>query len=46
MFGFIHLLGFNFTPRIRELSDSKSFTIDKANEYPKLEGSPASSIST
>ncbi|HDR8475771.1 TPA: Tn3 family transposase [Bacillus cereus] len=46
MFGFTHLLGFNFTPRIRDLSDSKLFTIDKANEYPKLEGGPAPSIST
>ncbi|KAA0774000.1 hypothetical protein DN392_16910 [Bacillus sp. BB51/4] len=30
MFGFTHLLGFNFTPRIRDLSDSKLFTIVKA----------------
>ncbi|WP_369126678.1 hypothetical protein [Bacillus thuringiensis] len=29
-----------------ELSDSKLFTIDKANEYPKLEGGPAPSISS
>ncbi|HDR6759021.1 Tn3 family transposase [Bacillus cereus group sp. MYBK249-1] len=46
MFGFTHLLGFNFTPRIRDPSGSKLFTIDKANEYPKLEGGPVLSIST
>lgn len=32
-----HLLGFKFAPRIRDLSDSKLFTIDKASEYPKIE---------
>jgi len=37
IFGLTHLLGFKFTPRIRDLSDSKLFTIDKACEYPKLE---------
>ncbi|MBG9550008.1 Tn3 family transposase [Cytobacillus firmus] len=37
IFGLTHLLGFKFAPRIRDLSDSKLFTIDKANEYPKLE---------
>ncbi|MRB58452.1 hypothetical protein D7V71_07780 [Bacillus thuringiensis] len=30
MFGFTHLLRFNFMPRIKDLSDSKSFTIDRA----------------
>ncbi|MGC9673744.1 Tn3 family transposase [Staphylococcus haemolyticus] len=37
IFGLTHLLGFRFAPRIRDLSDSKLFTIDKASEYPKLE---------
>ncbi|HDR3652816.1 TPA: Tn3 family transposase [Bacillus anthracis] len=37
IFGLTHLLGFKFAPRIRDLSDSKLFTIDKASEYPKLE---------
>lgn len=37
IFGLTHLLGFKFAPRIRDLSDSKLFTIDKASEYPKLD---------
>ncbi|MEK5105051.1 Tn3 family transposase [Cytobacillus sp. FSL M8-0252] len=37
IFGLTHLLGFKFAPRIRDLSDSKLFTIGKASEYPKLE---------
>ncbi|MBG9907133.1 Tn3 family transposase [Bacillus paranthracis] len=37
IFGLTHLLGFKFAPRIRDLSDSKLFTIDKASEYPKLQ---------
>ncbi|MDP4087281.1 MAG: Tn3 family transposase [Bacillota bacterium] len=37
IFGLTHLLGFKFAPRIRDLSDTKLFTINKANEYPKLE---------
>jgi TnpA family transposase len=37
IFGLTHLLGFKFAPRIRDLSDSKLFTIDKASEFPKLE---------
>ncbi len=37
IFGLTHLLGFKFAPRIRDLSDSKLFTLDKASEYPKLE---------
>ncbi|MFJ8243190.1 hypothetical protein [Bacillus tropicus] len=31
---------------MRDLLDSKLFTIDKINEYPKLEGGPAPFIST
>lgn len=37
IFGLTHLLGFKFAPRIRDLSDSKLATIEKASEYPKLE---------
>lgn len=37
IFGLTHLLGFKFAPRIRDLSDSKLFTINKASDYPKLE---------
>ena len=41
-----HLLGFKFAPRIRDLSDSKLFTIDKASEYPKLEAILRGQINT
>jgi len=37
IFGLTHLLGFKFAPRIRDLSDSKLFTLDKASNYPKIE---------
>lgn len=37
IFGLTHLLGFKFAPRIRDLSDSKLFTLNKPSEYPKLE---------
>lgn len=46
IFGLTHLLGFKFAPRIRDLSDSKLFTIDKASEYPKLEGILRGQINT
>ncbi|UYG98023.1 Tn3 family transposase [Cytobacillus firmus] len=46
IFGLTHLLGFNFAPRIRDLSDSKLFTIDKASEYPKLEAILRGQINT
>jgi len=37
IFRLTHLLGFKFAPRIRDLSDSKLFTLEKASQYPKLE---------
>lgn len=38
IFGLTHLLGVQFAPRIRDILDSKLFTIDyNASEYPKLE---------
>lgn len=46
IFGLTHLLGFKFAPRIRDLSDSKLFTIDKASEYPKLEAILRGQINT
>lgn len=46
IFGLTHLLGFKFAPRIRDLSDSKLFTIDKANEDPKLEAILRGQINT
>ncbi len=36
IFGLTHLLGFKFAPRIRDLSDSKLFILEKAGNYPKL----------
>lgn len=46
IFGLTHLLGFKFAPRIRDLSDSKLFTIGKASEYPKLEAILRGQINT
>lgn len=46
IFGLTHLLVFKFAPRIRDLSDSKLFTIDKASEYPKLEAILRGQINT
>lgn len=37
VFGLTHLLGFRFAPRLRDLADSKLYTIGKANEFSKLE---------
>ena len=46
IFGLTHLLGFKFAPRIRDLSDSKLFTIGKASEYPNLEAILRGQINT
>ncbi|MCY9732167.1 Tn3 family transposase [Paenibacillus alvei] len=37
VFGLTHLLGFRFAPRLRDLSDSKLYTIGKPSDFPKLE---------
>ncbi len=37
VFGLTHLLGFRFAPRLRDLSDSKLYTIGKSSDFPKLE---------
>lgn len=37
VFGLMHLLGFRFAPRLRDITDSKLYTISKANDFPKLE---------
>lgn len=37
IFGLAHLLGFRFAPRLRDLADSKLYTIGKTNEFSKLE---------
>ncbi|MGG0939810.1 Tn3 family transposase [Brevibacillus centrosporus] len=37
VFGLTHLLGFRFAPRLRDLADSKLYTIGKPADFPKLE---------
>jgi len=37
IFGLTHLLGFRFAPRLRDLADSKLYTIGKSADYSKLE---------
>ncbi|MDT7918762.1 Tn3 family transposase [Clostridium perfringens] len=36
VFALTHLLGFRFAPRIRDISDVKLFTMDKADKYTNL----------
>jgi TnpA family transposase len=37
VFGLAHLLGFRFAPRLRDLSDSKLYLIDKANSFENID---------
>jgi TnpA family transposase len=37
IFGLTHLLGFRFAPRLRDLADSKLYTIGKSDVFPKIE---------
>lgn len=37
VFGLSHILGFRFAPRIRDLSDSKLYVMDKSSDYSKIE---------
>ena len=37
IFGLTHLWGFRFAPRLRDISDSKLYTIGKSNLFPKIE---------
>ena len=37
VFGLTHLLGFRFEPRLRDISDSKLFSIGKPSRFPNLE---------
>lgn len=37
VFGLTHLLGFRFAPRLRDLADSKLYTIGKPTDFPKIE---------
>ncbi|EWG08969.1 Tn3 family transposase [Cytobacillus firmus] len=36
-FGLSHILGFRFAPRMRDLSDSKLYNMNKSNHYSKIE---------
>ncbi|MED1949760.1 Tn3 family transposase [Brevibacillus centrosporus] len=46
VFGLTHLLGFRFAPRLRDLADSKLYTIGKGNDFPKLENLLRGQINT
>jgi TnpA family transposase len=46
IFGLTHLLGFRFAPRLRDLADSKLYTIGKSNAFPKIEKLFRSQINT
>ncbi|HFH7731052.1 TPA: Tn3 family transposase, partial [Streptococcus agalactiae] len=37
VFGLAHLLGFRFAPRLRDLADSKLYTIGKSSDFPQIE---------
>lgn len=37
VFALMHLLGFRFAPRIRDIKDSRLFVPGKATDYPALE---------
>lgn len=37
VFGLADLLGFRFAPRLRDLADSKLYTIGKSSDFPQLE---------
>lgn len=37
VFGLSHILGFRFAPRMRDLSDSKLYVMDKSNVYSKID---------
>ena len=36
VFGLTHLLGFRFAPRLRDLADSKLFTVNHPNDFPNI----------
>ncbi|MGM0878172.1 MAG: Tn3 family transposase [Bacillota bacterium] len=37
VFGLSHLLGFRFAPRLRDLSDTRLYVLDKPGEFPRIE---------
>ena len=36
VFALMHLLGFRFAPRIRDLADKRLFVVDSKKEYPSI----------
>lgn len=44
VFALMHLLGFGFAPRIRDLADKRLFVPDKASDYPALAALTGSAI--
>ena len=44
VFALCHLLGFRFAPRIRNLKETKLYSIEKPANYPALEGLIASTV--
>lgn len=46
VFGLSHILGFRFAPRLRDLADSKLYTIDQSSNYPKIEAMLRGRINT
>ncbi|GAA3332569.1 hypothetical protein GCM10020331_093220 [Ectobacillus funiculus] len=37
VFGLTHILGFRFAPRLRDLADTKLFTVNGIHEYPDVQ---------
>lgn len=37
VFGLSHILGFRFAPRLRDLSDTKLYTMSSSHDFPKIE---------
>ncbi|WP_373894770.1 Tn3 family transposase [Virgibacillus sp. CBA3643] len=46
VFGLCHLFGFRFAPRIRNLADTRLYTIGKTSEFPRLKPLLQSRINT
>jgi TnpA family transposase len=46
VFGLSHLLGFRFAPRLRDISDTKLFSISSPHDFPKLKGIIRGKINT
>jgi TnpA family transposase len=46
VFGLSHLLGFRFAPRLRDISDTKLYTISSPNDFPDIKGILQGKINT